>query len=77
MSDVQLHQADCLDFLATLENESVDLVFCDPPYNIGIFCKMPEADYLAWCEQWISEASRVLAANGAFWIVHKDPEILV
>ena len=77
MSDVQLYIGDCLDILPTLPNESVDLAFCDPPYNIGIFCKMPEADYLAWCEQWIAEASRVLAANGAFWVVHKDPEILV
>jgi len=77
VSKVQLHHADCLDFLPTLPSESVDLVFCDPPYNIGIFCKMPEAEYLAWCELWIAEASRVLAANGALWVIHKDPEVLV
>jgi len=77
MSEIQLHLGDCLDILPTLPSESVDLVFCDPPYNIGIFCKMPEAEYLAWCERWIAEASRALAANGAFWISHKDPAVLV
>jgi DNA modification methylase len=51
-------------------------LFLDPPYNIGVFCKMPEDEYLAWCERWIAEGSRVLAANGAFWVIHKDPVIL-
>ena len=27
--------ADCLEWLPTLEAESVALVFADPPYNIG------------------------------------------
>lgn len=72
----QLLQIDCFDLLARLPDESVNLVFCDPPYNIGVFCKMPEAEYLAWCERWIAKASRVLAANGAFWVVHKDPLVL-
>lgn len=68
---------EALELLGQLENESVNLVFCDPPYNIGIFAKMPPDEYLEWCRQWIAEASRVLVANGAFWVVHKDPKVLV
>ena len=68
---------DCLDVLPTLPAESVDLIFCDPPYNIGIFSKMPPDEYLSWCEAWIAECSRVLAANGAFWVSHKAPDVLV
>jgi site-specific DNA-methyltransferase (adenine-specific) len=70
-------EIDAFDLLARLPDEAVNLVFVDPPYNIGIFAKMPPADYLAWCYRWIDEASRVLAPNGAFWMVHKDPAVLV
>jgi len=74
---VRLICGDCLDVLPTLPAESVDLIFCDPPYNIGIFSKMPPDEYLSWCEAWIAECSRVLAANGAFWVSHKNPDVLV
>ena len=67
---------DCLDVLPTLPDESVDLIFCDPPYNIGIFSKMPPDEYLSWCDAWIGECSRVLAANGAFWMSHSKPLVL-
>lgn len=67
---------DAFDLLAQLPDGCVDLVFCDPPYNIGIFAKMPPDEYLEWCGRWIAEASRVLAANGAFWVVHSKPLVL-
>ena len=31
----QLHQGDCIEQLGALEAGSVDLVFADPPFNIG------------------------------------------
>ena len=31
----RLFQADCLEVLAELDDESVDLVFADPPFNLG------------------------------------------
>jgi len=68
---------DCLKVLPTLEAESVSLAFADPPYNIGVFAKMDAADYLTWCEQWIAEVSRVLKPNGAFWVSHSKPDVLV
>jgi adenine-specific DNA-methyltransferase len=68
---------DCFDLLAQLPDESINLAFLDPPYNIGVFCKMPPDEYLAWCERWIAETSRALKPNGAFWVCHKDPDVLV
>jgi len=76
LTSVDLRLGDCLDVLPGIEAGSVKLCFVDPPYNIGIFCKMTPADYLAWCEQWIAECARALAPNGAFWVSHKDPRIL-
>jgi site-specific DNA-methyltransferase (adenine-specific) len=31
----ELHQTDCLELLKSLEPESVDLAFADPPFNLG------------------------------------------
>ena len=74
---VELYCGDCLDVLPdAIPDESVNLAFVDPPYNIGIFCKMESGAYLDWCEQWIALVSRKLAANGAFWVSHKNPRIL-
>jgi len=62
---------------ARLPGGCANLLFLDPPYNIGVFCKMPPVAYLDWCREWIAEGSRVLAPNGAFWVSHKDPAVLV
>ncbi len=44
---------DCLDLLARLEPESVDVVVTSPPYNLGIRYRsyddtLPRRDYLRW-----------------------------
>jgi len=76
MAWVKLYLGDCLTELERVPDESVTLCFVDPPYNIGIFCKMEPAEYLEWCEQWIALVSRKLTANGAFWVSHKNPRVL-
>ena len=73
---IDLQHGDCLDVLPLMSSDSIDLCFADPPYNIGVFMKMPPSEYLAWCEEWIKQIDRVLVPNGAFWISHKDPVIL-
>lgn len=73
--NIQLYHNDCLVVLPHIE--TVNLVFVDPPYNIGIFKKMSHADYLEWCEQWIKACDSALIHNGAFWVSHKHPNVLV
>lgn len=70
-------QGDCVELLAGLPDESVDLAFADPPYNIGF--KYDEyqdnhADdvYLKWCESWIQQLHRVVKPTGAFWLAIGD-----
>lgn len=36
MSDIQLIQGDCMDYMKTLEDNAFDLAIVDPPYGIGI-----------------------------------------
>lgn len=70
----RLYQGDCLDWLATVEDESVDVVFADPPFNLnkdygrGIDDALKEEEYLAWCESWIKECTRILRPGGSFWL---------
>ena len=67
----KLFQCDAVEFLKTLENESVDLIFADPPYNIkkaewDTFSSQKE--YVDWSMGWIKEAHRVLKKNGSLYI---------
>lgn len=73
--NIELYLGDCLDVVPFLQQ--VNLVFVDPPYNIGIFKKMKPADYLEWCKEWITVCDSALAHNGAFWVSHKHPNVLV
>lgn len=67
----QLYQGDSIDWLKSLDSESIDLVFADPPYNI----KKADWDnfqnqeqYIDWSLQWITEASRILKSTGSLYI---------
>lgn len=67
----KLYQYDAIDFLKTLETESVDLIFADPPYNIkkaewDTFSSQKE--YVDWSMEWIKEAHRVLKKTGSLYI---------
>jgi len=56
--------SDCLDLLARLPDASVQLVVCDPPYNIRLAHWDVHADYLAWASKWLAEVERVLMPTG-------------
>lgn len=57
-------QMDCCDLLARLPDKSVQLIVCDPPYNIQLAQWDVHDDYLVWASRWLREAERVLADTG-------------
>jgi len=62
---------DSLEWLRALEPASVDLVFADPPYNIGKadWDKFASHDdYVEWSVSWIELASRVLKPTGSLYV---------
>lgn len=69
-----LFDGDCLEVLPTLDDEIIDTVFADPPFNLnkqyGEKSKdnRPEAEYLNWCYKWIDECTRLLKPGGALFI---------
>lgn len=64
---IQIENMDCLDYLSSIPDNSVDLVLTDPPYFIGYdggkgWDKQwkTEQEYLQWCRKWTHECVRVL-----------------
>lgn len=60
--------ADCSSVLARIPSDSIQLIVCDPPYNIRLAAWDDRADYLTWASQWLAEAERVLAPTGSIAI---------
>ena len=70
-------QGDCIEGLAAMEAGSVDLVFADPPFNIGYeydeyHDRQQEDEYLAWSERWGTAVHRALKPTGSFWLAIGD-----
>ena len=64
---------DCIDGMKKIESESVDIIICDPPYNIGKDFgndsdKQQMDKYLSWCDKWITECIRILKPKGTLYI---------
>jgi site-specific DNA-methyltransferase (adenine-specific) len=67
----QISVGDAAAWLKNLPDESVDLIFADPPYNI----KKAEWDtfesqqeYIEWSLLWIEQAARILKPSGTLYI---------
>lgn len=70
-SDGALFTGDSIEWMKTINDESVDMVFADPPYNI----KKADWDdfgsqerYIEWSMRWIEQASRILKPTGSLYV---------
>jgi adenine-specific DNA-methyltransferase len=66
---------DVLKSLSELPSESIDLIFADPPYNIGkdfdgLVENWKEDEFLDWCYRWLDECYRVLKPSGTFYLMN-------
>jgi DNA modification methylase len=70
-------EGDCIEVLANLPPGFTNLVFADPPFNIGYEYdvyddRRAKADYLAWTEKWLAPTgSLFLAIGDEFVAEHK------
>jgi site-specific DNA-methyltransferase (adenine-specific) len=72
-----LHNSDCISGMSRLPEESVDLAFADPPFNIGYKYDVYEdrlkaEEYLEWSKQWGQALVRTLKPTGTFWLAIGD-----
>src|SRR5882724_8939097 len=73
----RIHLGDCIAGMQALPEGSVDLVFADPPFNIGYDYdvykdKKEYQHYLDWSRDWISAVHRTLKPDGTFWLAIGD-----
>lgn len=72
---------DSIAVVSQMNDESVNLIFADPPYNIGKDFgngsdKWNDLDnYLTWCYKWIDECFRVLKDDGTFYLMNSTQNI--
>jgi site-specific DNA-methyltransferase (adenine-specific) len=71
---------DCLELLKKIPDNSVDLTFGDPPFNLkkkynNYIDEKDLQDYLFWCERWIVEMVRITKPTGSIFI-HNIPKWL-
>jgi adenine-specific DNA-methyltransferase len=63
---------DSTSILEAMKPECIDLVFADPPYNIGKEFerkKVARDEYVAWCKAWIDQCIRVLKPTGTMYLM--------
>ena len=66
---------DCLEVLPHITEGYVDLIFADPPFNIGYkYDKYHDKveGYFDWTRQWMLACKRVLKPHGSFYIAIGD-----
>lgn len=68
---------DCIAGMRSLAAGSVDLVFADPPFNIGYDYdvyndRKGREEYLGWSRKWIDAVYRALKPDGTFWLAIGD-----
>ncbi len=76
----QVLLGDCLEVLKTIPDNTIDVCFADPPFNLDKkYTRYSDQrsleDYLAWCEKWLLELVRVTKPTGSI-LVHNIPRWL-
>jgi DNA modification methylase len=79
---VEYKIGDVLKLIESINDNSVDLIICDPPY----FKKSKEKwdnqwksidEYLKWCGKWIKECNRIMKDNSSIYLFGMGEPILL
>lgn len=68
---------DCIEILNEVKEPFADLIFADPPFNIGrkydsYNDKQKKQHYIDWTRQWMTACNKVLKPTGSFYIAIGD-----
>jgi site-specific DNA-methyltransferase (adenine-specific) len=70
----KLYNGDCLNLFEIIEDNTVDCIFADPPFNLkkeydeNVNDNKTYSQYIDWCMQWLDQCVRVLKPNGSLFI---------
>jgi len=68
---------DCIEVLGKVTEPFADLIFADPPFNIGYkydkyYDKVKKKNYVAWTKDWMTVCKKALMPHGSFYIAIGD-----
>ncbi len=68
---------DCIEVLGKVKEPFADLIFADPPFNIGYKYdkyndKQKRENYIAWTKDWMTVCKKVLKPHSSFYIAIGD-----
>ena len=68
---------DCVEILTKIDRPFADLIFADPPFNIGspydkYHDKVKRDRYIAWTRDWMATCRKVLKPHGSFYVAIGD-----
>jgi len=66
---------DALEILKSYPDNSIDLAFADPPYNLekayNIYNdERSDEEYIKWCNSWLQEYVRILKPSGSLYVLN-------
>jgi DNA modification methylase len=70
-----VHHGDAVKILQQYPDNSIDLVFADPPYNLDKAYHVydderADEEYVKWCNAWLREYARVLKPTGSLYVLN-------
>lgn len=71
----KIYFGDCIDVLENyIPDESINLIFADPPYNIGKnfngrIDRLKDIEYLDWSYKWLNLCIKKLKTNGSLYVM--------
>ncbi len=73
----KVYLGNCIDLMKSFPEKSVDLIFADPPFNIGIKYdryqdNLTYDQYYDWSQLWMEEAYRTLKDKGSIYVAIGD-----
>jgi site-specific DNA-methyltransferase (adenine-specific) len=72
---------DVIEVMKKIPDNSIDMTFADPPFNLNkkygnYKDKKADAEYIKWCEDWLTEMVRITKPTGSIF-VHNIPKWLI
>lgn len=70
-----VHHGDAAKILEQYPDNSIDLAFADPPYNLDKAYHIydderADKEYIKWCNAWLREYARVLKPTGSLYVLN-------
>ena len=70
----KLYKGDCIEIMKGMSDCSIDLIFADPPFNLGkkydsgIDDNMTMSNYINWTYEWLDQCIRILKPGGRIFV---------